>query len=394
MRTMIVVVGLLVMGSCKKAFIAPTQDVTINIPWNDSSGRHPKNGAFAQLMEKYRNLGLPGISLLVSDAAGTWVGATGKADLENNIPFLPGQVSKAASITKLFMGTLVFKMMEDSVNSKLGYSALFQPIAKWIPESITGRLPNGNRVTLGDCLKHETGIPDLIESDAFYLAALNQPNKSWRAEDLLSFIYDKPALFAPNDTAIYSNTNTILVTLVLEAATGKKHSELLHRYVLDPLQMKNTYYHTHDPLPPGVAQGYYDLYNNNRLVNVSNIITGSGNGYGGLYSNLFDLHIFSRSLLINKTFLSQKSWQLMESYGKTDENNRYGYGIMKKFIERGGDFGIGHAGRDLGYTANLFYFPGKKVSHIFFINYGTDSKTALRDVFYQFQQELLQLTLN
>jgi D-alanyl-D-alanine carboxypeptidase len=84
----------------------------------------------------------------------------------------------------------------------------------------------------------------------------------------------------------------------------------------------------------------------------------------------------------------------METYGKSDGSNRYGYGIMKKFIERGNDAGIGHSGRDLGYTCNLFYFPSKNVTHIFFINYGTDGASRLREIFYQFQDELLETTLN
>jgi D-alanyl-D-alanine carboxypeptidase len=66
---------------------------------------------------------------------------------------------------------------------------------------------------------------------------------------------------------------------------------------------------------------------------------------------------------------------------------------MKKFIARGADAGIGHSGRDLGYTANLFYFPSKDVLHVFLINYGSDSESSLRDVFEQFQDELLNLTL-
>lgn len=84
----------------------------------------------------------------------------------------------------------------------------------------------------------------------------------------------------------------------------------------------------------------------------------------------------------------------MESYGEADGSNRYGYGIMKKFIELGVNAGIGHSGRDVGYTCNLFYFPAKKITHIFFINYGTDGNSRLREIFYQFQEELLDLTLN
>ena len=77
--------------------------------------------------------------------------------------------------------------------------------------------------------------------------------------------------------------------MVIEAATHKDHSDLLKQYILNPLHLTNTYYQPHDVLPNTVAQGYFDLYNNNTIVNVSNLVTGSGNGYGGIYSNVFDL---------------------------------------------------------------------------------------------------------
>ena len=167
----------------------------------------------------------------------------------------------------------------------------------------------------------------------------------------------------------------------------------MKQYIIKPLGLTNTYYQPHDILPKTVAQGYYDLYNNNTIVNVSNLVTGSGNGYGGIYSNLLDLYKFADALFLKQTLLTVKSMNIMRTFGKTDGDNYYGYGLQKSFISRGINFGYGHKGRDVGYTANLFYFPVKKVTHIFFINYGTDSKSNLRQVFYDFQEELLNLTL-
>ena len=335
---------------CRKPQITETRSIGENIPWSDSSNRHPKNLVFTALLQKYERKGFPGISLLVNDEKGTWVGAIGSADLANNIDFVPGTISKTASITKFFMGVLMFRLMEDSINSKLGYHSLQLPITTWLPKRITDKLPNGHLITLGQLMKHETGIPDLIENDDFYLAVLNDPNKKWTPEELLKFVYKQDALFAPGDTAIYSNSNTILVSMVINYATGRDHADLLKEKILQPLQLVHSYYQPHDVLPNSVAQGYYDLYNNSTLVNVSNLVTGSGNGYGGLYSNLFDLYKFIDAVLLRKTFLSAKSLSMMETYGKADGSNRYGYGIMKKYIERGIDAGIGHAGRDVGYT--------------------------------------------
>jgi len=394
MKCLLPLMLLFYFGSCRKAQIIETRVVGIDVPWSDSSLKHPKNEVFRSLVEKYRQKGLPGISLLINDKNGTWAGATGKADIANNIDFTTGTISKAASITKFFMGALVFRLMEDSSVTGLSYASLDTKISHWLPADVVSKIPNGNLVTLGQCMNHETGIPDVIEQDAFYLAVLNNPNKKWQPEQLLEFIYDKSPLFAPSDTAIYSNTNTILVKMIIEAATGIRHDKLLKQYIFSPLQLEHTYYQPYDLLPNSTAQGYFDLYNNNSLVNVSNLVTGSGNGYGGIYSNLFDLQKFIDALLLKKTLLSQKSLDIMQQFnGKPDGSNKYGYGIMKKFIERGNDAGIGHSGRDLGYTANLFYFPSKNVTDIFFVNYGTESKSNLRQVFYDFQDELLNITL-
>lgn len=394
MKPLVFIILLCSLFTCRKAQIVTTKTIGPPIPWNDSSNSHPKNAAFKALIEKYRIKGLPGISLLVNDPNGTWVGATGKADIGNNIDFVPGTISKAASITKLFMGTLMFKLFEDSVNSGLGYRSLYMPMSHWIPDRITSKIRNGNSITLGQLMNHQSGIPDLIEQDAFYLAVLNNPNKKWEQEELLSFIYNKSALFHPGDTAIYSNTNTVLVTLVMEYATGQKHEELLKQKIIQPLVLSNTYYQPHDELPNSVAQGYFDLYNNNSLVNVSNLVTGAGNGYGGLYSNLFDLYKFADGLFLKQTFLKPASMAIMQTYGKQDGTNLYGYGIQKSYLTRGIDGGIGHKGRDLGYNANLFYFPNKRVLHILFVNYGTDSDSDLQPVFQEFLEELVNITLN
>ena len=384
--------------SCRKAIIPSTGFGTSQIPWSDSSSHHPRNDTYRRLIEKYNKLGLPGIALLINDEYGTWVGSAGKADIKNNIDFAPCQISKVASITKMMIGTLVFLMMEDSVNSKIGYSDLNRKISTWLPEYLLKKVPNGTLVTLGQLMNHESGIPDVAEEDDFYLAVLGNPNKLWSQNELLDFVQGSKAIFNPGDTAIYSNTNTLLVAMIIDKISGRSHAELLREKVITPLGLTNTFYHPHDALPNCVAQGYYDLYRNHTLINVSNFMTGNGTGYNGVYSNVVDLYRFLDALLISKTLLSQSSLDLMMRTGKSDGTNRYGYGIMRKFIEREPNAAWGHSGRDLGYSANLFYFPpvnGRPaVSHSLLVNYGTDADSFLKEVFRQFQAELLVLTTN
>ncbi|WP_276502200.1 serine hydrolase domain-containing protein [Terrimonas pollutisoli] len=384
-------------SSCKKPLIPPTGFGTSQIPWIDSSTLHPNNDAYRKLIVKYNKLGLPGIALLINDRYGTWIGSVGKADIKNNIDFAPCQVSKVASITKLMIGSLVFLMMEDSVNTNLRYSDLNRKISNWLPESILKNVPNGSLATLGQLMNHESGIPDVAEENDFYLEVLNKPNKLWTQTELLKFVSGTPAVFNPGDTAIYSNTNTLLLAMIIDKISGRNHADLLRERVIDRLGLTSTFYHPNDALPDYTAQGYYDLYRNHTLINVSNFMTGNGAGYNGVYSNVVDLYHFLDALLISKTLLSQASLNTMMRTGKSDGTNRYGYGIMKKFIEREPHAGWGHSGRDLGYTANLFYFPpvnGRAaVTHSLLVNYGTDADSFLKETFKQFQAELLDLTL-
>src|SRR5688572_1018543 len=131
-------------GACRKADIPITRPHESAIPWMDTSYKHPKNEDFKNLLSRYNKLGLPGISLLVKDASGTWCGSIGKSDLERNMPFKVDQVSKIASISKLIIGTTVFKMMEDSLHTGMGYSAMHKKITTWLPDNLTAKIANGN----------------------------------------------------------------------------------------------------------------------------------------------------------------------------------------------------------------------------------------------------------
>jgi len=383
---LILAIGSMLLFACKKAEVGKTDDCNKTL---NPSPSHPKAAVMQAIIDKYLKKGLPGISLMVTNKDGSWVGSGGYSSLEDGVKYKPCHVSKVASITKFMVGTLVFKLMEDSVNSNLGYNDLDKPLSTWISNDILKRIENGKESTLRQCLNHSTGIYDIIIDSDFYLGVLNDPNKRWTQEELLKFVYGKPANFKVGDTALYSNTNTLLASMVIESATGRPHGELMREKLWTPLGMNDTYYQGREDLPSYVAQGYFDLYNKKQLTNVSNIIPGSGNGYGGVFSNVYDLQLFIENVLVKKTVLSDKSLNIMQTYGPPDEINNYGVGIMKKFNDRGANFGIGHSGRDLGYSADLFYFPLNQFYINFFVNYGTDSDSYLRQVFRDFESEVI-----
>jgi len=372
--------------SCDEVDIGPSDSCAYTPA--ASSTTHPKNVVFQSILDTYVKKGLPGISALVRDESGTWVGYSGKADIDKNIPFTPCHPSKAASITKFMVGTLMMMMQEK------GLININDPISKYVDADIIKKVKNADQVTIKNCMQHTTGFYDIITDAEFYLAVLNNPNKSWDAEDLLKYVYGKDPYFAPNEGVEYSNTNTIFVGMCLDKVLGYHHSKALREMIWKPLGMNDTYYQSRDGLPNTVAQGYYDLYNNNTIVNVSNLITGSGNGYGGVFSTVYDLEKFMNAYYYDKTLVSEAGMATMMTFIPESEQNNLGVGIMQKFKNFSTHLGVGHSGRDLGYSADLFAFPTRNNRlMIFFVNYGTDGDTALREVFREFEKTLvLELT--
>ena len=375
----------ILLSGCKKSLIGTTAPCQAD--YLDSSFMHPKRTVFQAILDKYKKKGLPGIAVLIEDEDGVWMGSAGKSDIGEDVDFKPCTISKAASITKMMFAAAVMQLHE------LGKVNLDDKASKWLDKKILDRVENVGQVTLRDLMQHSTGIYDIIADDDFYLAVLNNPNKKWSGKELIKFAFGKPRAFEYAGHASkggYSNTNTLLLSLCIEAITGRPHNEWMRELVIDKVGMSHTYYSHHDALPGYVAQGYYDLFNNGTIVNVSNLVTGSGNGYGGIYTNVTDLHKFMKALFIQKTLVSQSSLDIMQTFIDDDAKGDLGVGVLRQYKDIGTHWGVGHSGRDLAYSGDAHYFPTRN-NRIFInlVNYGTNGDTPLRQVFYDMRNEFV-----
>lgn len=372
---------LLLPNACQKADIGHSNDCAYT-----PTPTHPNAAKYQAVLDAFVAKGLPGISALVRDQNGVWAGASGKADISENIDMKPCTVSKACSITKTFIGTLALKLVEE------GKFGLDDPLAKWLDAQVLDQVNNARASTVRMLLNHTTGIADVIDDQQFYLAVLNAPSRKWKPDELIRYVYGDQAEFPAGTDATYSNTNFLLLVMVMEKATGQDHAKLLREKILDPLRLSNTAYYWHDALPANTAQGYFDLYNNGTLLNMTNYNTGSGNGYGGLYSNVYDLQAFIEALVRDKSVLTAPKLAEMLTFTAPveDANRANGLGIFKDFLERAPqEYAYGHRGRDLGYTADMYWFPEQDYTMVYFVNYGTDAKSGLKQTFFDFRDAMV-----
>lgn len=378
---MVALAGLSLTG-CEKEQLVRTKSCGEATATNDD---HPKTEAFEELLRTYSNRGLPGITLLIRDSSGVWTGAAGRADIEQDVAMKPCHISKVASITKPFIGTLVMMLAEEDQLD------LDQQITTYIKEDVSD-VANADRATVRQLLNHTSGIYDVVSDDPFYLAVLNDPTHEWEAEELLTYVEDDAPYAELGSEVQYANTNYLLLSLVIEGATGRSHYQLLQEKILQPLNLFNTVYHPQQSLPDQTARGYYDLYNNGNIADLTNYNTGNGNGYNGIYSNVRDLQTFIEALLRDKKLVSKQSLDQMQQFRKEDSSRSIGLGLMQDFPDQHeASYGLGHGGKDLAYSGDLWYFPEEDLTFVTLVNYGLNGESDLKRVYKQYRDRAIQL---
>lgn len=170
--------------------------------------------------------------------------AAGWHDRENKIPADPHALFKIASIGKLYDAVAITRLVGD------GRLSLDKTLAGYFPE-LVGRIENADKITLRMMVEHRSGIPNLTNTPNFWI----DPPKS--SEEALQRVLDLPANFAPGEDYEYSNTNYLLITLLIEKVTGMSKFQFIEKEILDPLGLKNTFGSIHEINMDRLMSGYY-----------------------------------------------------------------------------------------------------------------------------------------
>ena len=207
--------------------------------------------------------------------------AAGYHNREQEIPVNPKALFKIASINKLYEAVAITKLVYDKRLS------LDKTLADYFPE-LKGRIENAESITLRMLVQHRSGIPNFTNAPNFW----NDPTES--SEAALDLILDLPANFNPNEDYEYSNTNYLLLSMLIEKVTGQPNFQFIKEVILNPLGLKNTYGSLKNINIDDLMSGYY--------VGVEEDIKTTD--YGSMIASAEDVGIFLRALndgsLLNK----------------------------------------------------------------------------------------------
>lgn len=388
--TVLFIVSFFVIISCKKDQINPKDNYECNFSFNDSSWLHPKANIYQNILDQNMKDGLVGAVLLVKDKNGLWIGSGGKADIASNIDMKPCNTFLIASISKVFTAAAVYKYIDK------GIIKMDDPINKWLSSEINDEVGNAKEAQIKHLLSHTSGISDYY-TDMYELDRMNKVNNHFTKEEVLTYIYGKKTHFTPGETYHYSNTNYLLLAIILENASGLSFETIYEQEVFSPLVLNSAYYSESKPIPDGCVKGYSDLFTAGQLAESQNLYEdelGIG-GDGGIAINAYDLANFLEQLikgnLISSASLNEmtnwfdlpEDWH-WETYGETEN----GYGLEKFNTDYG--YAVGHTGGIDGFNSYGFYFPEKDMTYVLFVNNTRAFNKSKDQIFQEVLKEMFE----
>jgi D-alanyl-D-alanine carboxypeptidase len=291
--------------------------------------------------------GAPGAVVVVRD--GTVHGyAAGYASIRGKVRMTPFARFRIASLTKTFVATVVLQLAGER------RLALDDPVERWLP----GLVPGGSGVTLRQLLNHTSGIYNYTDDPGFLRTARSHPRRVWAPRELVGIATAHPPLFPPGTSWSYSNTNYILLGLVVETATGRSVGEELSRRIFTPLGLAATSLPTTRAMPAPFARGYLAPGNGlidsrARRLDVTTYFDPSWAWTAGaIVSNGIDLTRFYAALLDGELL----SPALLAEMTTTFQRSDYGLGLARAEVRCGTVWG--HGGNIPGYRTLVLGRPG------------------------------------
>jgi D-alanyl-D-alanine carboxypeptidase len=191
---------------------------------------------------------IPGVVVKIeSPSKDNWSGTFGTAELGKQVPMSLKDHLRIGSNTKTMTSTVILQLVEE------GRLKLNDKIGKFIPG-----VPNGSKITIRELSEMRSGLYSYSFDRGFNATLDRNPKKAWTPAELLKIAFAHKPNFAPGTAYEYSNTNIVLLGVLIEKLTGTTASEAFQERIFEPLGLTETELpvRTNWHLPNPHSQGY------------------------------------------------------------------------------------------------------------------------------------------
>ncbi|WP_024758341.1 serine hydrolase domain-containing protein [Streptomyces exfoliatus] len=299
-----------------------------------------------------KDAGVPGVIVgLSAPGKGQYLRSFGEADTAIGVPMSPGLYMRIGSETKTFTVTAVLELVDDG---KIG---LDDPISDYI-----AGVPNGDKITLRNLASMRSGLFNYTGDEGFYKALTSDPDRPFTPQQLLDYSFKHPVEFQPGAEFQYSNTNTILLGLVVEKVAGMPLHEYIQENVVEPAGLRHTAFPTDAAFPRPHAHGYTDQTASGEIEDATDWNPSWGWAAGAMTSNLQDMRSWAKTVATGTLLTPETQAERLKVYPTSTSGDGYGLGI---FNIQGW---IGHNGSLPGYQSLTIYLPESEATLVVLLN--------------------------
>jgi D-alanyl-D-alanine carboxypeptidase len=176
------------------------------------------------------DLAITGGAVLVrSPQLGDWTATIGTRTWHGTEAVTLADHVRIGSNTKTWTGTVILQLVDE------GKIRLDDPVSEYRPD-----VPDGDDITIAQLLDMSSGLANYTTSIELNRQLDDNPSRVWTPEELLAMGLGEPPVFPPGEGFLYSNTNTVLLGLIIEQLTGVPVAQAFQTRIFDPLGLTQT----------------------------------------------------------------------------------------------------------------------------------------------------------
>ena len=309
------------------------------------------------LTENLEEFGVPGALV------GVWIPGEGKLIIEEGIsnidsgnPIVKEDHVRIGSVTKSFTVTVILQLAGE------GMLSLDDPLMKYFPE-----IQNSD-ATVRELANMRSGIFNYTEDSKFQMELVENLLRKWTNQELVDAAERNVPYFPPDGGWHYSNTNTVILGMIIEQVTGNFVGDEIQKRIIEPLGLGGTIYPTSPVMPEPFSRGYAEFDPDIGLEDVTFTDPSASAASGAMISRLLDMRKWGEELgkgtLLNEEIQQERIDSLTpivfdpcddddpeREKRSCPEYNKYGLGIGEL------NGWIGHTGEYIGYTSLVMFEP-------------------------------------
>lgn len=304
---------------------------------------HPGSSATAAVRQVLDRLtgedGAPGALAQLRTKRGTTTLTSGVADVATQAPMRADCTYRIGSMTKMYVATVVLQLVGE------GRVSLDAPVERYLPGVVRANGNDGRNIRVRDLLQHTSRLPD-------YLAYWTPPQiladrfAHHDLSDLLAVAPAHPPVTVDTPGGFhYSNTDYVLLSLLIEKVTGRSYGTEISQRIVKPLGLRSTSVPGDASTIPGThPRGYVKPSADADPMDVTEFNPTVAAGAGDMISSASDMSRFLGAFLGGQLLPRAELARMTDVEPTGHAGSRaYGLGLERWSLPCGGVF-WGHQG--------------------------------------------------